>query len=633
MLKQRIIISILFINALPLLALNSFEPYLNEYFQSVLDEQIYFSGQAGTSVTIESLDGRYWSGVSGTSDIIKGEKMKINSRFRMGSNTKSIVMTIIMQLAQEKKLSLDDTISKYYPEYTNWRNIKIIDLLGMKSGIPDYIQDKLLWLVALAYPHRYFCPYELLSYVKKEKLLFEPGTKCSYSNTNFILLGLIAQKVTGTSIKELINERIIKPLSLLNTYLDEREEKDPFLSHGYIDFVFAGPFIGFPDFLTKMVSKKIIIGDNIIDGTYLFNNSLTWTAGSIVSSNSDLVTFFKNLFTLNLVSSNSLEKIMTFTSCRIFNRNIDYGLTIMKRNSDFGNQFGHGGLYSGYRTETYYIPDKEIILSQSCNFLPDQPSATQYELINAIINPPKNFPSEKKCKFPNLSIPKIDNVLSFRFSGRLNDSDNKKSGISNFTFYSSGKRIIYYGLESFAKLFRNEKRIVEIESLAPSHTTSILKLATLSISMDSMENGKELQYLEIKDPSKVSISLYEAYLNEKKLIEKLCITGITDYEKGGEIFICQPEELNFGNKIKLIGYSIVETNMNLINEKLKKYGLKTCFCIDEFGKPKNCYSSSRENIQKPDSPVILDFINPFVKLIDTKNLFHKNIINEKIMSD
>ena len=160
-----------------------------------------------------------WAYASGEGNIERNHKVDADSAFRIGSTTKTFVATVVLQLAGEKKLSLDDTVEKWLPGLIKGNGydgskITIRQLLNHTSGIADYLTSDLKEKL-IENPSENYTAEQLIS----RALQLEPVKGWSYSNTNMVIIGLIIQKVTGESYAEQIQKRIINPLSLKETVL------------------------------------------------------------------------------------------------------------------------------------------------------------------------------------------------------------------------------------------------------------------------------------------------------------------------------------------------------------------------------------------------------------------------------
>ena len=145
----------------------------------------------------------------------KEEKLATSaSKYRIGSITKTFTATLIFQLVDEKQLRLEDKLSMYFPEIPNAKKITITHLLTHSSGLFNITEEKdfTQWMLQPS-THK-----QMLDRIKSHEVLFQPGEKKSYSNTNFILLGYILEKIEKKSYKTLLKERITDKLNLKNTY-------------------------------------------------------------------------------------------------------------------------------------------------------------------------------------------------------------------------------------------------------------------------------------------------------------------------------------------------------------------------------------------------------------------------------
>src|SRR2546430_349454 len=144
---------------------------------------------------------------------------RADTHFRIASNTKTMTAAVIVLLAQEGKLSLDDPVSKYVPGVPNGDNITITELLNMRSGLYTYDDDPEFWAVLERDPTKVWTPAEVLAIAFKHPPYFPPGTDFHYSNTNYALLGLIAEKIDGRPLAQIMHDRLFGPLGLKNTML------------------------------------------------------------------------------------------------------------------------------------------------------------------------------------------------------------------------------------------------------------------------------------------------------------------------------------------------------------------------------------------------------------------------------
>ena len=161
---------------------------------------------------------------------------RADTHFRIASNTKTMTAAVIVLLAQEGKLSLNDPVSKYVPGVPDGDKITITELLNMRSGLYTYDDDPEFWAVLERDPTKVWSPAEVLAIAFKHPPYFPPGTDFHYSNTNYALLGLIAEKIDGKPLSSCFQDRLFGPLGLKDTLLPANTSNilpDPY-SHGYL---------------------------------------------------------------------------------------------------------------------------------------------------------------------------------------------------------------------------------------------------------------------------------------------------------------------------------------------------------------------------------------------------------------
>jgi len=159
-----------------------------------------------------------------------------DTHFRIASNTKTMTAAVIMLLAQEDKLSLDDPVSKYVPGVPNGDNITIAQLLEMRSGLYNYTNDPIISKTIDTDPAKVWTPAELLAIAFAHPANFPPGKEYEYNNTNYALLGLVAEKVEGNPLPQVMHDRLFGPHNMQDTELPSSTVNtipEPY-SHGYL---------------------------------------------------------------------------------------------------------------------------------------------------------------------------------------------------------------------------------------------------------------------------------------------------------------------------------------------------------------------------------------------------------------
>lgn len=214
-------------------------------------------------------------------------RLTAKQAFRMGSNTKTMVATLVMQLVAKHQIALKDPVQKWLPgQVPNGSAITVRMLLNHTSGLFNNLYDPAVLAGFLGQDTRQWTPKQLLAAGVSHDPLFAPGAEYSYSNTNYIALGgLILEKVTGKGLSDLIQQRIARPLNLKHTYLATDGRPDSRLAHGYEpDAAHLAPVL--PPGVPGGTSFAGPIRAEHVDTTKI-NPSTMWAAGGMVSTADD----------------------------------------------------------------------------------------------------------------------------------------------------------------------------------------------------------------------------------------------------------------------------------------------------------------------------------------------------------
>ncbi|MDM5307544.1 serine hydrolase domain-containing protein [Peribacillus frigoritolerans] len=276
--------------------------------------------------------GKTWGYAAGVADLSTKKPMKTDFRFRIGSVTKTFIATVLLQLAGENRLNLDDSIEKWLPGIIQGngydaKQITIRQMLNHTSGIAEYSRSK---EADFTHTKRLYTAEELVKIGLLMPPDFAPGKGWSYSNTGYVLLGILIEKVTGNSYAEEIENRIIEPLELSNTFLPGNSSVIPGTKHarGYVQ----------PDEANELK-----------DVTY-FNPSIGSSAGEMISTADDLNKFFSYLLGGKLMKEQQLKQMLTTvpTGRAEIGR---YGLGIYETKLPSGVPiWGHTGDIPGFST-------------------------------------------------------------------------------------------------------------------------------------------------------------------------------------------------------------------------------------------------------------------------------------------
>ena len=317
----------------------SFSKDTQDNLETALDETMSESRAPGSLNGIYTPEGT-WTVAKGKADLETGLPIKTTDLFRIGSITKTFTATVVLLLCEEGKMSLDDKLSKYEPDFPNSERITIRQLCNMTSGIHTWDEDETMRESVLQDPGKGWTTYELVQWAAQQPLLSEPGTEFHYSNINYFLLGMIIEKVSGNSVEREIKEKITDKLNLENTFLPSEPDFKGETIHGYQEF-----------------DGKL----EDVTGTPLakaMNFETAWTAGGMVSTLDDLKVWAKALVTGELLGLEMHEEQMPKDLKEVGGVPTAYGLGV----NQVGVWIGHTGAVAGYLANMAYSPEKDAIM-------------------------------------------------------------------------------------------------------------------------------------------------------------------------------------------------------------------------------------------------------------------------------
>ena len=267
----------------------------------------------------------------GFADAEKNSKANINTQYRVGSVTKIFTAVLMMKAVEEKKISLDQKLSEFITEIPNGEKITLEQLLQHRSGIHNLTDEPEFW-------QYYTTPktsIELIGIIKKYKSDFEPGSKHDYSNSNYILLGIILEKIYKTSYADLLEAKLTKPLRLKLTKIGGTIDSSKNQAKSF--YFENGKYIAVPE-----SDMSIPIG-----------------AGNIVSTPMELIKFIQALENGKFVTKESLSKMKSFVD------DYGYGLVHFPYEKTFG--YGHTGGIDNFRTALFYFPKLKVAVAYVAN--------------------------------------------------------------------------------------------------------------------------------------------------------------------------------------------------------------------------------------------------------------------------
>ncbi|WP_406340726.1 serine hydrolase domain-containing protein [Streptomyces sp. NBC_00648] len=299
----------------------------------------------------------------GVADKRTGAPMTDDMRIRIGSETKTFTATAVLELVDDGTVGLNDPISKYIKGVPNGNHIAVRDLLDMRSGLFSYSADDAFIKAFLTNPDRPFTPKELLAYAFKHPNQFPPGSKFQYCNTNYILLGLLVEKMTGENLRDVIEHRVLRPSHLDHTLFPKAAEFPRPHAHGYTNQTLTG---------------------KVADATH-WNPSWGWAAGAMISDLHDLKHWAKDLAIGTLLSPATQAKRLKVLPTGV--PGAGYGLGIFNVNG----WTGHNGSLPGYESLTIYLPEQKATLVALLNtdilYKGEEPSTVLGKAITSIVTP------------------------------------------------------------------------------------------------------------------------------------------------------------------------------------------------------------------------------------------------------
>lgn len=324
-------------------------PVIKDRFQERIQDNLLKDvndiGIPGIQVSIID-KGKAYDLSIGTVDYDRRLKITNDNILRVGSITKLYTSTIIMKLYEEGLLSLDTTIERWFPDIPNAKNITVKNLLNHTSGIYSYTDNYSFLAKTALFPQKVWKPNEIYQNIIKGKPYFKPREKHYYSNSNFLLLGLLAEKITGKKYNELLNEIILNPLQIKNTY---------FL-----------PYDKAPELLVTGYDRDLIpLGIHKIEPDNKAWASAAYSAGGIASNTIDLGQFLQGLFTYRIIKKETVEKMMKFENFtdEDIPEQTGYGLGVRKLMIGNDVLIGHTGTIPGFGGAAFYCPERDYYIT------------------------------------------------------------------------------------------------------------------------------------------------------------------------------------------------------------------------------------------------------------------------------
>jgi D-alanyl-D-alanine carboxypeptidase len=273
-----------------------------------------------------------WTGAWGLADTSTGRALTAEHVLRAGSVTKSYTAALVLKLAEDDLLALDDTLQSWGVDVPSADAITLRQLLNHTSGLADYQNNATFQAGVTADPDRVWTPQELVDFSVELGPVGVPGEAHVYSNANYVIAALIAEAAARSSYAQALRERVLAPIGLQHTFVEGHERWPDPTATGYLATVDArAP----------------------ADTTGLYDASQVWSAGAIVGTADDVRTWISALLGSDFLEPDSQSELVTFVPAD----GADYGLGVFRIESDGVVAFGHNGAVMGFQAAAFVHPD------------------------------------------------------------------------------------------------------------------------------------------------------------------------------------------------------------------------------------------------------------------------------------
>ena len=303
----------------------------------------------GVAAAARFPDGETWLGGAGLADRERGIPVNPADRFEIASITKTFMSALTLRLAEEGLIRLDEPIGQYLPSFPASDEITVRHLLGHRAGVFDPVSELVSDREGPPDPHKVFKPDQLLAAAAAGTPVFPPGSTHDYSNANYWVLAVVLERATGRNIGPLLDRWMLEPLGLRDTSLFDSSLPEIEIVNAYKDLDLDG--------------AEDALGTQPLPGFV----TPAWTAGGMISTAGDLVTFLNGLFAGDLLTEASLDEMLDVSS-----GGGSYALGI------YGTSglWGHDGGIDGYLSAAFHDPQTAVTVAVLTNrFGPEAPQA------------------------------------------------------------------------------------------------------------------------------------------------------------------------------------------------------------------------------------------------------------------
>jgi CubicO group peptidase (beta-lactamase class C family) len=349
-------------------------PELSARLDATLERMRQRQGLPGISVTILFADGSRWTGTSGDANVAARTPVGDDTAFAVASISKTFTAAAVLQLVEKGRLTLDESVAGRLPGLRLDRRITVRMLLAHTSGLHDFFFHPAIDKALLAEPGRVWTPSRTLRYVAKP--YFRPGRGWHYSNTNFLVLGLLVEQVTGRTLAADVRARFLEPLGLDATYTQATEKPRGPISHGYRFTAGAAR------------ARPIDLSDGSVVMPFRSVVTAAAGAGSIASSSPDIAAWARALYGGDVLAPESLALMVDPTGSRRFKPRVPYGLGTQAVTIDGRRAVGHSGRFLGFQSVMRWLPDQQLAIVVLTNQSRRDPGVFARQLLRVVLGPP-----------------------------------------------------------------------------------------------------------------------------------------------------------------------------------------------------------------------------------------------------
>lgn len=331
-------------------------------------------GYPGIAVAIRFPDGSMWVGTDGMADVATETPVTADTAFAIASVSKTFTAALILALAEDGELFLDSPVGSILPAVPIDPDITIRQMLDHTSGLHDYFFHPSIDAALLRAPDRHWERTDSLRFVSTP--YFKPGQGFHYSNTNYLVLGAVAEEIGGAPLADQLRDRFLEPLGLRSTWYQPQEPPTAPVSVGYR---FAG---------AGVEAAPISLSDGTPTMPFTSVVTAAAAAGGVASSAPDLVRWARALYGGDVLEPVSVAAMLDdVTRTAVYEPSVPYGLGVQRTDIDGYEALGHSGRLLGYRSVVRWLPGPDVTIAVLSNQSREDPANVARILLRAAIGP------------------------------------------------------------------------------------------------------------------------------------------------------------------------------------------------------------------------------------------------------